>query len=81
MFAYELDIKNLAELWFFLFRPKTCPSCRQKVYRVDVLPEFSSEFERDGTDFTYTHRTRDRVRYRCDPCHAYYSLTELVKKA
>jgi len=80
MFVYELDIKNWSELWFFLFRPKKCPSCRRKVYRVDVLPEFSSGFERDGGDFTYTYRTKDRVRYRCDPCHAYYPLTELAQK-
>lgn len=85
MFVYELDIKNWNELWFFLFKPKKCPTCRRKLHRVDVLPEFSSAWEADkssnSVDFEYVHKTKDGIRYRCDPCHAYYSLTDLASKA
>ncbi len=81
MFVYELDIRTFGELWFFLFRKKRCPKCRGKVYRVDVLPEFSSGWERSGLDFEYAHKTKEAVRYRCDPCHAYYSLQELASRA
>ncbi|MGD9584952.1 MAG: hypothetical protein AB7V26_14950 [Lysobacterales bacterium] len=80
MFIYELDIKNWKELKFFLFRPKTCPVCRRKVYRVDVLPEFSSGWEQNGLGLDYAFKTKEGVRYRCDPCHAYYSLTELANR-
>lgn len=81
MFVYELDIRNLREFWFFLFRSKTCPRCRRKVYRVDVRSEHSREWERDGLQFEYVHKIKDAVRYRCDPCHAYYSLQELAARA
>ncbi len=84
VFVYELDIKNWRELWFFLFRSKTCPTCRRKLERVDVFPKFSSGWEKQedstGMDIEYAHTTKDSVRYRCDPCHAYYSLTELASK-
>ena len=33
-----------------------------------------------GLNFRYEHKTKEAVRYRCDPCHAYYSLTELVER-
>jgi hypothetical protein len=78
VFVYELDIRTFGELWYFLFRKKQCPRCRGKLYRVDVLPEFSSGWERDGLEFEYVHKTKDFVRYRCDPCHAYFSLAELA---
>jgi hypothetical protein len=81
VFVYELDIRNVRELWYFLFRSKKCPRCRGKVYRVDVLPEHSSGWERDGLNFEYTRKVKDAVRYRCDPCHAYYSLQELAGAA
>lgn len=78
MFVYDFGIKDLTELRYVLFSKKPCPRCGRKLYRVDVLPEFSSGWERDGLKFEYTHRTTDGFRYRCDPCHAYFSLTELV---
>lgn len=85
MFAYELEIKNWSELWFFLFKPKKCPACRCRLYRVDVLPELSSGWEAEnssnGIDIEYEHKTKESIRYRCDPCHAYYSLTDLVSNA
>lgn len=85
MFSYELDIKNWRELWFYVSKPKTCPNCRRKLDRVDVLPEFSSEWESEqhamGIDLDLVHKTKDGVRYRCDPCHAYYSLTDLAARA
>lgn len=82
VFSYELDIKGWRELWFFLFKPKQCPVCRRRLERVDVRPEYSSGWESDmtGLNFRYEHKTKEAVRYRCDPCHAYYSLTELVER-
>ena len=62
--AYEVDIRTLGELWFFLFRKKHCQNCRGKVYRVDFLPEFSSGFERSALDFEYVHKTKKAVRCR-----------------
>ena len=81
MFAYELDIRSFRELWFFLFRRKPCPGCGGKLYRVDVLVEHSQGWERDGLHFEYVHKTKEPVRYRCDPCHAYYWLAELAARA
>ena len=81
MFIYELDIRTPGELWYFLFRKKKCPRCGGKLYRVGVLPEFTSGWERDGLQFEYTHTTRESARYRCDPCHAYYSLAELAARS
>ena len=78
MFVYGLDVRNLRELWYFLLRKKACPRCKGKVYRVDVLPEHSTGWERDGLDFEHAYVVKDRVQYRCDPCHAYYSLQELA---
>ena len=81
MFVYELDIRNFREFWYFFFRRKSCPRCEGKLYRVDVLPEHSQGWERDGLEFTYAHKVKEGVRYRCDPCHAYYSLQELAAEA
>jgi hypothetical protein len=85
VFVYELDIKNLGELWFFLFRSKKCPVCYSKLERVAVLPEYSSGFETEwtgtGVRSEYVHKTKEAVRYRCHPCHAYYSLTDLAARA
>jgi hypothetical protein len=86
MFAYELDIKSWREFWFLLFKAKRCPRCPRcngKLERVEALPEFTSEWKAEQmgprTRIERVHTTKDRVRYRCDPCHAYYSLTELVE--
>ena len=81
MLAYELDIRNFREFVYFFFRRKKCPRCGGKAYRVDVLSEHSQGWERDGLHFEYTHKIRDAVRYRCDPCHAYYSLQALAAEA
>lgn len=78
MFVYELDIRTFRELWFFLFRKKVCPRCHNKVYRVDALPQHSQDWEGDGLRFFRVRKTKIPVRYRCDPCHAYFSITELA---
>ena len=80
MFAYERDIRSVGELGYFLFRRKRCPRCAGALYRVDVLPEFSSGWERDRLEFEHLHRIREAVRYRCDPCHAYFPLAKLAAK-
>lgn len=81
---YELDIKSWSELWFFLFRPKKCPVCRGKLQRLDVLPEQSAGWgsEWSGANFSVEHvyRTKDKIKYRCPKCHAYYWLSELVAR-
>ena len=81
MLTHELDIRSFRELWHFLFRKKTCPRCGGKAYRVDTLPKHSHGWERRGLDLEYTYRVKNAVQYRCDPCHAYYSLQELAEKA
>lgn len=81
MIVYDFGIKDWKELRYVLFNKKPCPKCGKKLYRVDVMPEFSSGWERDGTNFDYTYATKDGFRYRCDPCHAYFSLAELVAMA
>ena len=78
MFVYQLDIRNLRETWYFFFARKKCPGCGGKLYRVDTRTEHSREWERDGLQFEYVHVIKDPVRYRCDPCHAYYSLQSLA---
>lgn len=78
MLSYQLDIRNFRELRFFLFVRKTCPRCRGRLQRVDALPEYSSGWERDGLEFEYVSRTKEAIRYRCDPCHSYFSLAELA---
>lgn len=81
LFMYELDIRTLGELLYFLFRKKKCPRCGGKLSRAAVLPEFSSGWKREGLDFEYAYKTKEAVRYRCDPCHAYYTLAELAGRA
>lgn len=81
MLVYELDIRNLREFIHFFFRKKECPRCGRRVYRVDVMSEHSKTWERDGLKFTRAHKIKDALRYRCDPCHAYYSLQELAAAA
>ena len=83
-FNYELEIKSWSELWFFLFRRKLCPTCRGPLERLDVLPEQSEgwETERRGLSFKidYAYSTKDRIKYRCPRCHAYYWLSDLVAR-
>ena len=81
MFIYELDIRSFREFLYFFFQKKKCPRCGGKAYRVDVRSEHSQGWERDGLQFEYAHTIKDAIRYRCDPCHAYYSLQELAAKA
>jgi hypothetical protein len=81
LFVFELEIRTYQELWFFLFRKKKCPRCGGKAYRVDVLAEQSQGWEQDGLHFEYAHKVKEAVRYRCDPCHAYYSLAELAAES
>ena len=85
LFKYELDIKSWSELWFFLFHKKKCPVCQGKLERLDVWPEQSSgwETERTGLHFEvdYAYKTKDRVKYRCPKCHAYYWLSDLAGRA
>lgn len=81
MFEYDFGIKNWKELRYALLDENLCPTCSDKLYRVDVLPELSSGWERNGFNLRYRFSTKDGFRYRCDPCHAYFSLSELAAKA
>ena len=60
---------------------KTCPRCGGKAYRVDTLPRHSMGCERDDEGFQYAYKVKSAVQYRCDPCHAYFSLQELAARA
>jgi hypothetical protein len=81
VFVYELDIQTFSELWFFLFRKKQCPKCGRKLCRVTFPPDLSSGWEQDGLNIEYVYKTKEAIRYRCDPCHSYYSLAEIARKA
>ncbi|MCB1607355.1 MAG: hypothetical protein KDI71_10310 [Xanthomonadales bacterium] len=81
MFIYELDIRTFREFWYFLFRKKICPACGGKVHRVDALVEHTQGWERDGPELDYEHKVKEPVRYRCDPCHEYFSLAQLARGA
>ncbi len=81
LFVNELDIRNFRELGYFLFRRKTCPRCGGKAYRVDTLPRHSMGWERDDDGLQYAYKVKSAVQYRCDPCHAYFSLQELAARA
>ena len=78
MFTYDFGLDTWKELRYVLFSKKPCPRCGRKLRRVDVVPEHSNGWQRSGLDFKFNYTVREGYRYRCDPCHAHFSLAELV---
>lgn len=77
-FLFDFGLDTWKEFRYVISRRKPCPKCGNQLYRVDVLPEHSRGWKREGLNFTYTYTVRERYRYRCDPCHSYFGLEELV---
>ena len=85
LFRFDMGVGSFAELWFLLFRRKQCPACRGKVERLFVPPEQSAGWERgwEGLNYRidYVVESKERHKYRCPRCHAYYWLSELMAKS
>jgi hypothetical protein len=85
LFRFDSGVDSLPELWFLLFRPKRCPTCRGRLERLYVPPEQTQGWERgwEGLNYRvdYVVASKERHKYRCPRCHAYYWLSELMAKS
>jgi uncharacterized protein with PIN domain len=81
-FRYEWDIKTWAELWYFLFRRKRCLRCDGPLERLFIVKDEGWDWHHDSSggnhEVTYAHTTKEKLKYRCPKCHAYFLLSDLA---